>query len=291
MLLVAVVGVVILSGLTGTSTGGKPIAEPIAAPPHVGDCVAGAVDALGITTTSSSAVLPDLPTSSCTGARDAEVVLVIDDYAAASVVVPSEDGTVRPGLREQCSLAVLTYLGVTTDATGDWSPSISWGAGHIGPSRRQADAGQTWAACVAYVPSPNGHQTEPLTGSVRDVIRHRTPDTARFGICLDARDKTPVSRTQPHSVEVFGGTVVPLETDSSTLERSCRELVSAETLMPDPTAGGALIIDVNTDSVGSATLEDGTPVQPAQCTVRPTDAGRVLTASLRQLGTTPLPLA
>jgi hypothetical protein len=68
---------------------------------------------------------------------------------------------------------------------------------------------------------------------------------------------------------------------------SCLDRVAAATLIADPTAREALTVEL----AGSATEDDGTPGRSALCTVTPTEREQLLTTTLRQLGTEPLPLS
>ncbi|MBM9468938.1 septum formation family protein [Nakamurella leprariae] len=289
--LVAVIGLVlvavtVLEPREDAVVEGRAVAEVIAAPPRVGDCVMGdvAASAQGL----RSRALPELPVEPCTGPRDGEVVAVTDDYPAP---IPSPDGPPMPGV-EECHVEASAYLGFdrADAAPSDWAEWAVFGTELIGPDDRQAATGQTWAACVVFDITSEGYPSA-LSGSVRDVIRRLTPDTVRFAACLDRSGGAPVSCTRPHRVEIFRTATVPAEPGAAALDRACRDLVAAATSMPDPTAGGALTIAAGSDDRSVVSIEVGELVRSTDCSVTVTDPDRFLTTTLRHRGTAPLPLS
>src|SRR6478672_616575 len=134
--------IVVVAAVRGHTVAGQPIAPPIQAAPHVGDCVTENPHALG----AGLYDLPALRTGPCSGPRFGEVVFVVPDFTVPTV------GT-APG-SDPCG-HVHQYLGAPSPAPpadGSFVPFAAVGVALIGPGARQRAAGQNWAACIVYLP-------------------------------------------------------------------------------------------------------------------------------------------
>ncbi|MGS0686039.1 septum formation family protein [Nakamurella sp. GG22] len=274
--------VVIASGLSGQRTAGTPVAAPVRPAPSVGDCqleVTSEADALGNR-------LPSPELSPCSGARVGEVMVVFPDYAAAGTVSP---GSVSP--LEVCSDELNGYLGQPGDPAqpGTWAPALAVDTGLVYPTPQQRAAGQRWAACMVY-PLQGEGGSQQFNGPVRDVMRRPGADSAALSACFNELGRKPVSCLAPHRVEVFAWMTVQLGTTRAQLQTSCTELVKDLTLMPDPTAAGALTISGALFPVDGG-LSGDYRASFALCAVIVTDPDRALTSTLRNLADRPVPFS
>lgn len=289
VLLSAVLGVVVLSGVHGRIAPGRPIAAPVPDPPSVGDCATTDVSVLSTEATQDSR--PSLTLETCDGSRYGEVVLVFTDATLSSADV----GAPSDGHRLDCYGQALAYLGagpVGAPQYGIWqTPALLMGTELVGPNIRQRASGQTWVACVVYASNPTGMPAGPLAGSVHDILQHRSPDTARFGQCIDKVGGELVSCSEQHQVELFGRADFPTPVpDLATLRQPCLDLVAVQTRIPDPTVKGRLTVGVGIDPNSTVAYQDGSTGQVVQCTVTPTDPNQALTSTLIQLGSEAPPL-
>ena len=274
--------VVVAAGVSGQRVAGAPTAAPVPPAPSVGDCQLVTTSETDFTGSGlpSPALLP------CTGPRVGEVMMVFPDYAAAGTVSPD---SVSP--LEACSDELNGYLGQPGDPAqpGTWVPALTVETQLVYPDSRQRAAGQHWAACVVR-PLEGNSLVQQFNGPVRDVMRRPGVDSAALSACFDELGGQPLSCLSPHRVEVFAWMTVQPDATDAQLQASCTELVEAATLMPDPTAAGALTISgaiYPLDNVLSGTYR----ASFALCVVTVTNPDQVLTSTLRNLGDRPVPLS
>ncbi len=285
----AVVALVVVTALTRPGLAGDAVAVPPPGPPATGDCV---TDSFGDSTAASGfsphLVYRQIPIERCTGARYAEVAAVIAVPAAAPEVSPPDDpydptsGVVGddPNL-DSCAASVSRYTelppygsvqtGGWTESVGDVSPVL------LRPSARQEAAGQHWLACVV---SPDEGPAS-FEYSLKDVYSSAFPAADSIGTCFSggaSRSAVTVWCGDIHGGELFGYRNDLDPADG--LERSCRELVIRDTGLTDPTAGGALSVQVVTDEQALTTYCQLIVVNPSS----------TLMHSLRHLGNRPVPL-
>jgi len=275
----AVVALVLLSalvvpGLAGVRVTGSPQRLPVAGPPMVGGCLPtdpaasrGAFDAPGTRVFSG-------PVGPCDDRNFGEVVSTQDvdtfrgSHPDRSALDPAD-----------CQRAAVDYLGWAEppDASG---PASGWNSAALqnlvlfGPDATQYFGGQRWLACVLLP------HTAPYPGSVRGT--RPSPAVDSLGTCRATANDTgdpAVPCGEPHVSEVFGvGTVGPSEVPE--LLQACRELISREAGLTDPTAGGSLSIWVEAGgSFGDPVQRGRSGKSSGRCTVSAT-GGRQLTASL-----------
>ncbi|GGM08123.1 hypothetical protein [Nakamurella endophytica] len=271
LLLVAVAGMVAVAAWIRPPISGSPAAEPVPAPPAVGDCLlVDPADAVGP------------PTGPCTQRHLGEVVAVQPRAA------------VGPELSVCSTPGAVTYLGLQPDGTldGTWSPATFVADRQIGPSRRQRAAGQQWTACVLVPALPAADTT--YTGTARGAFAGgRLPQV--YAVCAGTvLGERPMPCGRAHTVEVIGSTWVTGPVDRARLARGCADLVRRVTGLADPTAAGALTL--SSEVVGWSS--DGMTGDPADESVRARSTGtalcavhasRELRATLVGIGDRPLP--
>lgn len=181
---------------------------------------------------------------------------------------------------------------------GAWLPAgMPWDF-QTGPTEYQRAAGQRWLSCWAVAP---GEEPRPYRGSLRGAVAsgHIPPELA---LCTNELqllmvDGVSVSCADPHRYEVLAYTWVggPGMTQER-LDESCGWEAARMTQMPDPTAGGALLVSASAyryDDTGYPV--PGLPASAnehgqAACVVSAVD-DRLLSASLLGLGTNAVPWA
>jgi hypothetical protein len=179
---------------------------------------------------------------------------------------------------------------------GGWQPVSTGSVGLLGPSIWQYLAGQTWIACVLYPPAA------PYSGTVRGGSAGPAADA--FGSCrgrAEGAQQQGVSCGEAHSAETFG-TASSAGADPDVLAESCRGLVTTATGLTDPTAGGALVVDVVVGGSFGTTAQPDVPDNGSPIITDPivADGGqaacvvsvvgdRHLTHSLIGVGDGPLP--
>lgn len=244
-------------------------------------------------------------------------------YAQVVAVRTREDiaadlaaSAIGPGPDDRCATGAAAFLGRpdVTDPAKHWSAFGTWTATLL-PNQRQYAAGQMWEACVMTEPpwtadgtpvlhgegQPDRRTTESLRGAWADPVFRD-----RVGFCQDDRsgpDALPVFCGAAHGSEVLAWTSWPdpgwgadagARPDASTLLTTCADQAARMFQRADPTADGALAVDVwLADGGGYLDIgpevelpEDGT----AECSVHPSAPDRQLTGTLIGIGDGPVPL-
>ena len=179
-----------------------------------------------------------------------------------------------------------------------WYPIPMIGTATSMPSVRQQATGQRWLACITYPEnSADGTMTDPpgpydsrlqgalVTGAARD----------QLGSCLTGIDLIQGNSTgclDVHRGEVFGYGYTGDEPVSRTeLQRTCQEVITELTRLPDITAGGDLVVQMEvTDDDGRLVTDARIPARSnAVCGLRSTV--KKLHGSLLAIGHNPIPWA
>ncbi len=309
LLVVVAVLVAVLANLRPQVRAGSAQAVPVAGPPAVGDCVMDPFPG------ESVSPVPDLATAGgtvpiypaqtiqpCSGARYGEVVAVFphplpyvakgDDHSGRYLQDPNVD---------KCSPLLSAYLGMVPEPMSSfWIPDLSINGGLSRPSVRQTTAGQHWAACVISVQPPDVY-ADPLTGprygaSLRNAVKTGAERNV-IGRCPPLVDWTSQPLTgscaSPHVLELlaYGGSGNK-SMDRAQLDLSCRQFANQVTGIPDPSAAGALDVQVHVEDGDNAVIA-GQQIPPAsflRCGVVVLD-GHKLAGSLLALGRAPIPWA
>ena len=250
-------------------------AAPIPDPPAVGDCVLDPVadkSPMGTTITASSGgtvpVYTAQQTKRCTGARYGEVTAVISTPKPA--VVRGDDTTGRylddPNY-DACLVTSIQYQGITIQPIQRfWQAHLQTSFTLSAPSPRQKAAGQHWAACIVAVRSP-GSVLKPTSqisfaprydGSLRNALQ-TGQQLDRLGNCMPTVDwdgQIMVDGcSQPHALEILAyGNSGDGPVSRTQLELTCRQAIRHLTAMPDPTAAGALRIQLHVEDNASASI-------------------------------------
>jgi hypothetical protein len=308
----AVLLVAVLAGLRPHLVPGAAQALPVPGPPAVGDCVLdpilklnlGAVAPVAADAGGTVPVYPAQQIQPCTGARYGEITAVI--AAPKPTVVKgdnSDDRQVEDPNAARCLPTVTQYVGVMTPPIQRfWRPFLQILYALSRPSARQEAAGQRWAACIATLqPSDSAAftraQAAPLYGSsIRDAV-HTGRHMDQLSNCIATADWngffTVDGCSQPHGLELMalgesGGFPVP----RAQIEATCQEVARQLTAMPDPTAAGALWIQINvTDDKGTAITTEQVPTHSGLTCAVTTTGNRKLRGSLFALGRHPIPWA
>jgi len=288
-------------------------AAPVPGPPAVGDCVLDPVpvsawvwsssplESTNITATTSAADMsyPRQQMQPCSGPRYGEVVAVIANPHAPVVAGDAANSYIGDPNMDSCHSSALQYLGLATPPA-HWEPFVQSTSAMSRPSIRQEAAGQHWVACVVGL-RPSAGTPGPAAGrlyasSIRDAF-HTGHERNQLGSCSPAIDwELPAGFSScglRHSLELFAfGSTGEHPMTRSALELSCQLLVRELTGIPDPTAGGALSIQVHAQILNATDIP--TSQIPGnsglQCGVI-TTGSRKLTGSLLALGRQPIPLA
>lgn len=290
---------------------GVAVAVPVSGPPAVGACVpeSGSTtwnpEGTAVQQPGTHAYLyPQLGVGACAGVRYGEVAAVIADPSKATVTV-GVDGTitaVTDSNSDLCTLAALKYVGWATGGRGPEGTLTFW---HMAPavdsvpsrpSVRQEAAGQNWLACIVFLRQDTfggvGQVPPSYDSSLRNALMTGY-DRDQLGNCVaDADFNATVSTVcrDPHRAETFGfGTTGPAASSRAVLIRSCTELITQLTRLPDITAAGALAVELQvSDSTGKFVATDQIPPgSDAVCGINAT-AGRKLTGSLIAKGAHPI---
>lgn len=247
-------------------------------------------------------VYPPQAVEPCSGARYGEVVAVFPH--PLPYAVKGDDSTGRylqdPNV-DNCGRLLSAYLGmVDVPMFGIWTPNLSLVTGLARPSVRQAAVGQRWAACVVTVQPgnvPAGPFTGPLYGSTLRNALQTGAERNLLGRCPPVVNWTVAPSTgscgNPHLLELLGyGYTGGRSFSREQLALSCRQLVDKLTGLPDPTAAGALAVQVHIEDGNNAVITAAQipPDSFLQCGVVVLD-GRKLAGSLLGLGRAPLPWA
>ena len=292
---------------------GSGVASPVPGPPAVGDCVLDPVfDSILLATTltatsgGTSPVYPVVRTQSCRLDRYGDVASVIASPKPTVVRGDADNRYLEDPNEDTCRRDAVKYLGLPAERSqGFWQPAAGYITSLSGPSLRQEAAGQHWAACIVSIPQPGVTPTPSTTkvagppplqygGSIRDAL-HTGAQRDQLGNCMPASDLpgdgNSVVCGRPHAFEVMGlGGSADHAVDRSQLQTTCRQLVGRLTGMADPTAAGALTIDIYAwDMDGSLRSISHVPSNVGLICGVATTGTRKLHGSLLALGTQPIP--
>ena len=309
---VAVVLVAVVAGLRPHLVTGSAQAVPVPGPPAVGDCV---LDPLGPPAefnviAASGGTVPVYPAQQirpCTGTRYGEIAAVIPAPKPTVVKLGETGGRyLDDPNQDSCFPAVMQYVGMTTQPIlRFWQTFLQITIALSRPFPRQQAAGQRWAACIVTLspsdPSPATAtapaQAGPRYGSsIRDAL-HTGRQRDQLSNCSPALDWVGDLAIdgcrQPHALEILAfGDSGDHPVARVQIEVTCRQLVRHLTAMPDPTAAGALSIQIHVEDSSSIAIT--TPQVPAHsylaCGIT-TTGSRKLRGSLLALGRQPVPWA
>jgi len=292
---VVVVGVLlavmIVAAVRGQSVAGHPTAPPIPAPPQVGDCVTENPNDLGAGLNN----MPAVRIGTCSGPRFGEVVFVIPDFT-----VPT--GDTPPG-SDPCGGHVDQYLGTPPPAPpsdGSFTPTALERVALIGPDGRQRAAGQSWAACMVYLPiSIDAAAPMTIDHSLRGAWQ-RPEDARLFAFCVDdTATLWSVNCRWTHHFEVLGFALGTPSIPQESLAAACRQVAIEALGSPTALDRGDLATQVvparpkpNNDGTlitgPAAITTDGGYIN--FCLTTPGDSALELTAPIRGLGDGALPV-
>ncbi|MEP6979451.1 MAG: septum formation family protein [Nakamurella sp.] len=270
---------------------------PPAPPPTVGDCVLEAVVGYRLTDGGELATFGPATVVPCTEPHRAEVIRVEDTPGPSTY--PSDVAQPLDGLMSRCATAGEELWRTGGDlGAAHWQPMVNTTAGVFAPDRRQAAAGQRWAACAL--------------GLADGVLDRRFSDLsveggipAELGSCMIAFDSSSGAEIQtactaPHTAEAFGYRELAARSPATQdeVDRDCATLVVGATGRDGLARDPSLVVESTvyawyaSGEVGIATLPlpAGASGGWATCAVHTAD-DRQLTASLRRLGDAPLPWA
>ncbi len=312
---VAVVLVAVVAGLRPHLVVGAAQAVPVPGPPAVGDCavdplpgpVRGPQPGAPVTATSGGTVpvYPAQQIQPCTGARYGEITAVIAAPRRTVVKGDTDNLYLDDPNQNSCGPTAVQYVGVATQPIlRFWQPFLQVDIGMSSPSPRQKAAGQHWAACIVTLPppdsGPNPTTQTPAPPRYGKSIRNALTtgeQRDQLSLCLPSTDWndsfTIGGCRQPHALELLaGGDSGDHPVTRVQVEKTCQQLARQLTAMPDPTAAGALSIQINVQDGSSTTIT--TPQIPAHsnlaCAVTAT-GHRKLRGSLLALGRQPIPWA
>lgn len=295
MLLLAVVMVLLIwaAAVHGRGLPGEPTAAPVPAAPRVGDCIQVNPHDRAAELYPAAAPLPVLRSGDCSGLRYGEIVSLLDG-------VP--DGADVPvGATRQCVESAFSYLGIPGPPPAPElpvGPAVSVWYTLAGPDDRQRAAGQSWVACVVFLP-PSDDASAPVTidHSLRGAW-HQADDRRLFAQCLDQVGAGSANCRWPHRVEVISRRLGDPAASPEAVHEACtRDVVEALgspaalnrgelsvlalPALPDPTGDGL------STGPGAVTAD---AAYVTNCMVSPTDTSRLLVASVRGLQDAPAPL-
>lgn len=301
---VVVALVLVVAGLHPHLVTGAAQATPVPGPPAVGDCVVDPVPdpnrgVLAPVTADSRGTVPVYPAQQirpCPGARYGEITAVI--AIPKPTVVSGDDADGRylddPN-RSSCFVAAQQYLGTTTEPNQRFwqGTDLQFTLALSRPSPRQQAAGQRWAACIVTLPTSAQAAAAPqYSNSIRDAV-HTGRYRDQLGTCIPDVDFAGgyIICSQPHALEVTGlSDSGDLAVTRDQVQHSCLQLVSQVTAMPDPTANGALSIQIGvTDNNGTPVRSSEVPAHSAVSCGIATTGNRTLRGSLLALGRHPIP--
>ena len=284
-------------------------AAPPPGPPAVGDCFDGAAtpapDGAGLTAISGGTVpvYPAQQTRPCTGLRTGEVTFVLPVARPTVLRIGDANGLGRVDDPNQltCQTKTAQYVGLATipPLHSFWYPDFQIVMAVSGPSARQKAAGQQWVACLVTLQPTDATSADPNPAPRRyDSTLRRALRTGaqrdEIGVCTaNARwiGDPNVPCRQPHELEVLAyGDSGDHPGTRAALEASCRQVVGELTSLPDPTAGGALVVQTRVVAMnGLAITTAEVPADSAMFCSIATTHHRRLGGSLLALGTGPIP--
>ncbi len=302
---VAVVLVAVVAGLRPHLVTGAAQAAPVPGPPAVGDCVLdpvpGPPEDVNVNNTDYDGTVPVYPAQrirSCTAARYGEITAVI--RAPKPTVFKGEIGAryLDDPNQDICFPAAAQYVGMTTrPIQGFWQTSLQINSALSRPSRRQQAAGQRWAACIVTLSQSDPMSPTPRYGSsIRDALR-TGEQRDQLGNCTAALtwngDLAIDGCRQPHALEILAsGDSGDHPVTRVQIEATCQQLVRQLTAIPDPTAAGALSIQIHIEdnSIAAITTSPVSAHSSLVCGIA-TTGNRKLRGSLLALGRQPIPWA
>ena len=297
----ALIGVLAVPALRSHTQSGSATAAPVERTPAVGDClIQRPVDALRVDVRGTDGLsAPEL--GSCRDSHYGEMVAVVADGSLFPRAVV--DRLSAPDLG-YCAQAAEAYLGLyvrrslgtpgqTDVGFGLWYPVERGWVLLTGPSQRQQQVGQRWVGCAMY-----SDDAAYLGSARRSFVDSHLPDA--FAMCRnDIGETANLNCAGAHQVELFGNTTLTgAQIDQADLTSSCRSMVEKVTGMPDPTAGGRLIVAAtlfHTDAggirrQGSAMMSGGQATASATCSIA-VRGRQSLRGTLFGLGARPVPLS
>ncbi|HEY5879755.1 MAG TPA: septum formation family protein [Nakamurella sp.] len=226
LLTAVLLAVVVVAAVRGRVVAGEPVAEPIGAPPQVGDCAVENPLDLGAALNNWADTPPTVGTSVCAGERFGEVAHVYPDGSSAGSVATTSAGD----LYGACGSHVDGYLSAPAPPSGSqFVPHGRVPFALIGPDARQRAAGQRWAACLIFLPISTDPDV-PITvdHSLRDAWLDDV-DNHLFAYCTD--DETtglPANCRSIHRFEVLAVARGTPGESQETMDAACRTAVAVE---------------------------------------------------------------
>ena len=235
---------VIVPNIGARAVRGFPVAAQIPGPPAVGDCLLTALSLMTGPDGTFGGIDPAL--GPCSGSRFGEVVLVHD---AGTLAAFAPGDRITNPQDDSCYSATQVFLGLPDPLVDSapqfsyWFPADGGATMELAPTDLQRAAGHTWTACVVLAIDDQARSL-PYPTSARDAFSTGTPPAA-FASCTDIADIAAFQRVDcdtPHRIEVFGYSGDLQGATAPSLNQTCTDLVTRQTRMPDPTAGGTLQI-------------------------------------------------
>jgi hypothetical protein len=253
LLVLALLGLLVITGLQGVRVAGTAVAPPGLSAPAVGDCL------MQLRDTAAAGPAAGRPSAQTVGGVSEDAVSFAGCGSSGHLgeVVgyqqhPRQSATTDIDI-SWCQRVSDDYRAHQVyrfeDAAGGlWEPSTGQRFLTV-LSRPNADQREPrWAACVVIAPN-----VESYTGSFLRSLAD-APAPAPFGLCLAGiTAQRWVSCEVPHRTQEFGtGTGEPM--DARAAVAACRALIARMTGLPDISAGGLLLVEVVGGSpAGSAT--------------------------------------
>lgn len=281
-----------VAAVRGTVVAGRPMAQPVPAPPEPGDCLVENPFAGDVGFFSPGELLPSWRTGRCAGARYGEVVGVGAGVRATD--------SAQIDSWEQCWKDAHRYLGLPDPATpGDRPfPAVNLMAMVIGPDLRQRGAGQAWSACVAH-PFPPGPGVEgTVDHSLRDAWS-RSADRRLLALCLgDGQLFYPVDCRERHGAEQISSwsgrdPAGPGQLDVDACRQGAVVALGSSAALDRGDLGVLALptrwnVRTGQQITGPDAVTAGEPYDIA-CLLVPADPARLLVGPLRELGGEPVP--
>ena len=308
---VVAVLVAAISGVRPHLVTGNGHAPPIPGAPVVGDCVTDPIpgrqlvqDTVTATSGGTVPVYPAQQTRPCTGPRYGEITAVITAPKPATAEGDSDNRYLDDPNLDRCGPAAMQYVGISTQPIDRfWQPYLRIDIAVSQPTPRQVAAGQRWVACIVTLPEPSFESTSATrvppppqyASSIRDAL-HTGRQRDQLGICMTALDWNgdfADSCGQPHTLELFaGGDSGSQVVTRAQVDRTCQQAVHTLTGMPDPTAGGALLVQTHIDGMnGDVSTAGEVPAHSSLACAITTAGGRKLRGSLLALHQQAIPWA
>lgn len=292
--------VAVIANLHPALRAGVGQAASVPRPPAIGDCVlspiANPANGVPHQTTAhpapSGPVYPVYPTAPCAAGHFGEITAIIATPRPRVEKGSADDRFTDDPNEDSCGLAAWHYVGIPEEALHTfWQPALQTNVAVAGPSTRQEATGQHWAACIVTLEPAEA--IPRYSTSIRNAL-HTGTQSDHLSNCTDKAigdDAITVGCQQRHAMEIFayGGTGAELVSRSQ-VETTCKETVRQLTAMPDPTAGGALSIQIHVAKAdGIAVTASQVPPHASLVCAVITAGKRTLNGSLLALGRQPVP--